>query len=133
MGMIIDFFRTPQTPVMTPYVNQVLVEQPSSRIIEGNQVHNGLGRLMVPNDQDADQILRNVQQNNFGGANNITNVVEQILAQNGLNIGLHKPNYVSPMLEYVRKTKLHRGWKVPKFTKFCDETNESTTEHVSRY
>lgn len=42
-------------------------------------------------------------------------MVEQILAQNDLNIGLH------------------RGWKVPKLTKFFGETNESAVEHFAIY
>lgn len=57
---------------------------------------------MVNRNQDANQILRNVQQNNFGGQNNIAKVVKQILVQNGLNIDLHRPNFVSPLSEYIR-------------------------------
>jgi hypothetical protein len=29
--------------------------------------------------------------------------------------------------------ELPRGWKIPKFTKFGGETNESTVEHIARY
>lgn len=88
---------------------------------------------MVHRNQDVGQVLKNVRQNNFGGENNITNVVEQILAQNDLNIGLHMLDYISPFLEYVQQTKLPNGWKVPKFTKFFGEANESIVEHVARY
>lgn len=31
------------------------------------------------------------------------------------------------------QTKLPRGWKVPKFTEFDGDTNESTFEHIARY
>jgi len=30
-------------------------------------------------------------------------------------------------------SELPRNWKVPKFTKFAGETNESTVEHIARY
>lgn len=57
--------------------------------------------VMMPRDHGIDQVLRNVQQNNFVGQNNITNVVEHILAHNGLNIGIHRHDYVSSLSEYV--------------------------------
>lgn len=88
---------------------------------------------MVHRYHDPSQVLRNVQQNNFGGQNNIANVVKQILAQNGLNISLRRPNFISTLSKYVRQTELPRGWKVPKFTKFTGDTSESTVEHVVRY
>jgi hypothetical protein len=39
--------------------------------------------------------------------------------------------FVSPMLEYVLQTELPRGWKIPKFTKFADDTSESTYNTLS--
>ncbi|XP_058757431.1 uncharacterized protein LOC131630697 [Vicia villosa] len=55
------------------------------------------------------------------------------MAQNGFNTGLRRPNYTSPLSDYVIQTELTRGVKVPKFTKFAGDTSESTVEHVSRY
>jgi len=52
------------------------------------------------------------------GQNNIANVVEIPLTQNGFNLGLHRPNIVSPLSEYVAMEELPMGWKIPKFTKF---------------
>lgn len=60
-------------------------------------------------------------------------MVEEILAQNGLNDGFHRPNYVSSLSEYVRKNELPRGWKVPKFTKIAGDINESIFEYVNMY
>ncbi|CAJ2657252.1 unnamed protein product [Trifolium pratense] len=60
-------------------------------------------------------------------------MVETILAQNGLNTGCRRPNFVSAFNEYVLQTELPRGWKVPKYTKFAGDTNESTVEHIARY
>jgi len=72
--------------------------------------------VWVNRNYDADQVIRNVQQQNLGAHNNIANLVETIMAQNGPNIGLHRPNFVSPLLGYVLQTELPRGWKIPKFT-----------------
>jgi hypothetical protein len=57
--------------------------------------------VLVNRNQNADEVVRNVQQNNLGAQNNIANLVEAILVQNGLNIGLHRPNFVSALSEYV--------------------------------
>lgn len=89
--------------------------------------------LVVNRDQEVDQVVCQVRQENLLGENNLATIVERIMAQNGVNMGLQRPKYTSPMLEYVLKTELPRGWKVPKFTKFTGETNESTVEHIARY
>ena len=60
-------------------------------------------------------------------------MVEALLAQNGFNMGLDRPNFVSALSEYVLETDLPRNTKIPKFTKFTGETNESTVEHIARY
>jgi len=67
--------------------------------------------VLVNRDYDVDKVVRNVQQQNLGAHNNISNLVETIMAQNGLNIGLHRPNFVSPLSEYVLQTKLPRDGK----------------------
>lgn len=66
MGKIDDFFGVPSGPVVPSPNNQIPVEQPPPRIVESNQAENGPEIVMVPRDQDTDQVLRNVQQNNFG-------------------------------------------------------------------
>ncbi|XP_058784398.1 uncharacterized protein LOC131659190 [Vicia villosa] len=55
------------------------------------------------------------------------------MAQNGLNTGLRRPNYKSPLSDYVLQTELPMGRKIPKFTKFSGDTSESTTEHIARF
>ncbi|PNX54523.1 hypothetical protein L195_g048143, partial [Trifolium pratense] len=87
--------------------------------------------VMVRRNQDADEVVREVQNNNLLGQNNLTNIVETILAQNGLNTGCRRPNFVSAFNEYVLQTELPRGWKVPKYTKFAGDTSESTVEHIA--
>ncbi|XP_050896367.1 uncharacterized protein LOC127103123 [Lathyrus oleraceus] len=65
--------------------------------------------------------------------NNLAITVERIMARNGVDIGLHKPDYTSPLSEYVLQAELPPKWKVPKFTKFSGDTSESTVEHAARY
>ena len=89
--------------------------------------------ILVDRNNNADEVVRNVQKQNIGVPNNIVNLVENIMAQNGLNIGLHRPNFVSPLSELVLQSELPRGCKIPKFTKFAGETTESTVEHITRY
>ena len=89
--------------------------------------------ILVDRHQDADQVVMQACRNNYEGENNIANVVEPLLAQNGFNMGLHRPNFVSALFEYVLMTELPRNWKVLKFNKFAGETNESTFEHIARY
>ncbi|KAK2422492.1 hypothetical protein QL285_033024 [Trifolium repens] len=114
-------------PVVEPQV-QIQAQQQALPQVEQNP-----GIVLVNRNQNADDVVRNVQNNNFAGQNNIANLVETILAQNGLNIGMHRPHFVSALSEYVLQTELPRGWKIPKFTKFAGDTNESTVEHIARY
>jgi len=89
--------------------------------------------ILVNRHQDADQVVVQARRNNYKGQNNIANIVEALLAQNGFNMGLHRPNFVSALSEYVLETDLTRNTNIPKFTKFVGETNESTVEHIARY
>ena len=57
--------------------------------------------IWVNMNYDANEVVRNVQQQNIRAHDNIANLVESIMAQNGLNVGLHRPNFVSPLSEYV--------------------------------
>jgi len=89
--------------------------------------------ILVDRNNNADEVVRNVQQQNIGAHNNIAKLVENIMAQNGLNIGLHRPNFVSPLSELVLQSELPRGYKIFEFTKFASDTSESTVEHIARY
>ncbi|XP_050876631.1 uncharacterized protein LOC127080346 [Lathyrus oleraceus] len=83
-------------------------------------------------DQDADEVIHRVRRENML-ENDLTSMIERIMAQNGLNTKLRRPNYSSPLSEYVLQTELPRGCKIPKFTKFLGDTSESTVEHIARY
>ena len=56
------------------------VEPPMLRVVEGNADHNHPKVFIVNRNHDADQVVRNIQLNNFSRQNNIANMVEQILA-----------------------------------------------------
>jgi len=48
-------------------------------------------------------------------------------------MGFRRPNFTSALSEYVLMTEFPRNWKVPKFTKFDGESNESTVKHIAKY
>jgi predicted nucleic-acid-binding protein len=60
--------------------------------------------FLVNRNQNADEVVRNVQNDQFAGQNNLTNLVETILTQKGLNVGSRTPNFVSALSEYVLQT-----------------------------
>src|SRR4051812_15229145 len=87
---------------------------------------------MVNRKRNADEMINKVRQDNTVAENNLTTMIERIMANNGLNIGFRRPNYTSPEVDFILQTELPRGSKVPKFTKFSRDTSESTIEHASR-
>eukprot|EP00256_Glycine_max_P055100 XP_014622121.1 uncharacterized protein LOC102661556 [Glycine max] len=152
ISRIADFFGAP--PIQQPRIRQIQIQAPVQEIQMPNnpgmqmaqapqpvarieppvqQVEPNPGIVLVNRNQNADEVIGNIQQNRFDRQNNLAQMVETILVQNGLNLGLHRPNFVSPLSEYVLQTELPRGVKIPKFTKFAGETNESTVEHIARY
>src|SRR3954470_17032800 len=88
---------------------------------------------IVGRDEHPDEIVQRVRRENLATENNLTAMIERVMANNGLSTGLRRPNYTSPISDYIMQTELPRGTKVPKFTKFSGETNESTVEHIARY
>jgi len=147
MRRIADFFGAPPIQNRPVPQNQRHVQIPVERL--NNGVHVAQKQqpvvepklqeepekvpILVQRNQDDDQVVRQVQQNNFDGRNNIANIVETLLVQNGFNMGLHMPNFVSALSDYVLAEELTKGWKIPKFIKFGGETNESTVEHIAYY
>src|ERR1051325_1664726 len=85
--------------------------------------------MMVNREQNADEVVHRIRNDNLVEENNLTTMIERIMAQNVLNSGFRRPNYTSPIVDYVLQTELPRGFKVPKFTKFPGDTSESTVEH----
>ncbi|XP_050897285.1 uncharacterized protein LOC127104118 [Lathyrus oleraceus] len=88
---------------------------------------------MVNRNQNADEIIHRVRQDEATEDNDLTGMVERIMARNGVNIGLHRLNYTSPLSGYVLQTELPRRWKVPKFIKYYGDTSEYIVEHITRY
>ncbi|XP_050887592.1 uncharacterized protein LOC127092745 [Lathyrus oleraceus] len=155
MGRIADFLGAPQSFVRRrpnqviiqeeePTINQVRPprQAPDERVM-GSRLEQQPVRQEVPEvqpkrvtmvniDQDVDEVIHRVRQENMM-ENNLTTMIERIMAHNGLNTGLQRPNYTSPLSEYALQTELPRGCKIPKFTKFSRDTSESTIEHIARY
>ena len=88
---------------------------------------------MVNMDQNEEEVIHRVRQDNMLAENILTTVIERIMALNGLNKGFRRPNYTSPLTDFILQAELPKGCKVPKFTKFSGDTNESTVEHVAKY
>ncbi|XP_058726250.1 uncharacterized protein LOC131597576 [Vicia villosa] len=88
---------------------------------------------MVGRQQDADQFVEKYQQEEVAMENNLTTMIERIMARNGMNTPLQRPTYSSPLAEYIVQAENPRGWKIPKYTKFGGEIGESTVEHIARY
>jgi len=147
MERIANYFGTPPTrnsPVSQETTTSV--EVPTERNTEQLTENRALRRripsptqgelerfpVLVNRHQDADQVVMQAHQDNYEGHNNIANLVKNLLAQNGFNMDLRRPNVTSALSEYVLMTELPRNWKVPKFTKFAGETNKFTVEHIAR-
>ncbi|XP_050908418.1 uncharacterized protein LOC127122054 [Lathyrus oleraceus] len=88
---------------------------------------------MVNRNQNVDDIIRQVRHDDVAADNNLTAIVERIMVRNGVNFGLRRPNYTSPLAEYVLQTDAPLRTKIPKFTKFIGDTTESIVEHMARY
>ncbi|XP_050895609.1 uncharacterized protein LOC127102255 [Lathyrus oleraceus] len=88
---------------------------------------------MVNRNENDDDIIRQIRHDDVTADNNLAAIVERIMVRNGVNFGLRRPNYTSPLAEYVLQTDAFLRTKIPKFTKFVGDTTESTIEHVARY
>ncbi|XP_050890388.1 uncharacterized protein LOC127095791 [Lathyrus oleraceus] len=137
---IVDDFTINQVPRNAPQANVVNqgteVEPPK---VKAPRAEQQIPRemeprvVMVNRHQNADEFVQQIQRNDMAVDNNLVAMVERIMARNGVDVGLHRPNYTSPLSEYVLQSELPARWKVPKFTKFSKDTSELTVEHVARY
>ena len=114
-----------------------------ARIMNGREKPN---LLLVNRNQNADEVLANMQQNQMLQGQNGPNrglgleaiknsqsnqMIEHALNNHGFEVGNAQPPYfVSVFLYYILQSELPRGYKVPKFLKFAGELEESIVEHV---
>ncbi|XP_050897866.1 uncharacterized protein LOC127104740 [Lathyrus oleraceus] len=105
--------------------------------LQNQDVESGVaGRnqmIMVNRHQDADQIVDQHRQEDLAVENNLTTIVERIMARNDMGATLQRPLYAFPLAEFILQAEAPRGMEVPKYTKFGGESGESTIEHVARY
>ena len=156
MARIVESFGAPQEPVRhrknqvaiqeeVPTINQVRPprqeagERDMGARVERREIRNEIPEeqprriVMVNRDQNAEEVIHRVRQDNMLAKNNLTTMIERIMAQNGLNTGFRRSNYASSLTDFILQAELPRGCKVPKFTKFSGDTDESIVEHVARY
>ncbi|XP_050918982.1 uncharacterized protein LOC127136477 [Lathyrus oleraceus] len=88
---------------------------------------------MVNRNQNANNVIRQIRHDNMAADNNLAAMVERIMVRNGVNFGLRRPNYTSPLSKYILQAEAPPRTKILKFTKFSRDTTESTIEHVARY
>ncbi|XP_050916265.1 uncharacterized protein LOC127131380 [Lathyrus oleraceus] len=88
---------------------------------------------MVNRNQNVDDVIQQIRHDDMAADNNLAAMIERIMTRNGVNFGLRRPNYTSPLSEYILQTDTPLRTKIPKFTKFSGDTTESTIEHVARY
>src|ERR1044072_4908780 len=63
--------------VQQPQMVQQPVQQVAQFLVEGNAGLNNPPVVVVQRNEDPDQVVRRVQQQNFGGQNNIAQIVEK--------------------------------------------------------
>ncbi|XP_058774914.1 uncharacterized protein LOC131649179 [Vicia villosa] len=155
MARIAYFFGAPQSTGQRrrnrieiqeePTINQV--HPPRQNVVEGEmgalvkqqgvrqQIPKEQPRrvVVVNREQNVNEVIQIVRQDNMVEENNLNTMIDRIMANNGLNTRLRRPNYTSPIMDFILQTELPRGSKVPKFTKFSGDTSESTVEHIARY
>src|ERR1044072_659250 len=123
MTRIADFFGAPDAPTrrrQNPMVirnEEPTIEQirPPIRVVEERNVGARLRQqevqedqneqprpiMIVNRDQNADEVVHRTRNDNLVAENNLTTMIERIMAQNGLNSGFRRPNYASPIVDYV--------------------------------
>lgn len=85
-----------QNACMVDVTNQVVRVEPP-RVEQLVPIEREPRVLMVNRNKDADEVIRQVQHNDLAMDNNLAAMVERIMARNGVNAGLHRPNYMSPL------------------------------------
>ncbi|XP_050898411.1 uncharacterized protein LOC127105285 [Lathyrus oleraceus] len=123
----------PETPVRQEEMMDDTVEQEYQEFEQILRVARRPPVVLVNKNQDPDHVVRQIRHEAAAGEQNLEVIVVRIIERNGISSGLQRPTYSSPFPDSVLQTELPRGWKVPKFTKFAGDTEESTVGHVARY
>ncbi|XP_050918815.1 uncharacterized protein LOC127136276 [Lathyrus oleraceus] len=123
----------PETPVQQEEMTDDTVEQEYQEFEQVSRVARRPLVVLVNRNQDPDQVVSQVRHYAAMGEQNQEAIVKRIIVRKGVSPYLQRPTYSSPLPNFVLQTELPRGWKVPKFTKFVGDTEESIVEHVARY
>ncbi|XP_050895248.1 uncharacterized protein LOC127101856 [Lathyrus oleraceus] len=108
----------------TVHEGQILRPQQNQGVESGVAGRNQM--VLVNRHQDADQIVDQHRQEYLAVENNLTTIVERIMARNGMSATLQRPLYASPLAEFILQIEAPRGMKVPKYTKFGGESELSS-------
>lgn len=67
--------------------------------------------VMENRHQNVDELVQQIRCDNMAAANNLAAMVERIMARNGVDVGLHRLNYMSLLFEYILQEELPLGEK----------------------
>ncbi|XP_050920016.1 uncharacterized protein LOC127137611 [Lathyrus oleraceus] len=123
----------PETPVRHEELFDEMIDQEHQVVEPIPRVAQRPPVVLVNRNQDLDHVVRQVRQDAMVGEQNLEPIVGRIIVRNGVNLGLQRPTYSSLLPDFVLQIELPWGWKVPKFTKFAGDTEDSTIKHVARY
>ncbi|XP_050895190.1 uncharacterized protein LOC127101789 [Lathyrus oleraceus] len=93
----------------TVHEGQILKPQQNQGVESGVAGRNQM--VLVNRHQDADQIVDQDRQEDLAVENNLTTIVEKIMARNGMSATLQRPLYASPLAEFILQTEAPRGTK----------------------
>ena len=104
-GIVLEYDMTiNQNPQQDRINHRVEIEQPRveiPRIVPQIPRAVEQGIVMVNRNQNADEVVQQVRHHNYAPDNNLTTTVERIMAQNGVNIDFHRPNFTYPLSDYT--------------------------------
>src|SRR4051812_12507523 len=98
--------------------NQIIDLEPSNRRtipVQQEFEEERPSLRIVGRDEHPDEVVQRVRRENLAIENNLTAMIERVMANNVLSTGLQRPNYTSPIADYIMQTKFPTGTKVPKF------------------
>lgn len=103
-------------------VNQgIRVEPPR---VEAHRVEQRIPREREPQvvlenrHQYVDELIQQIRRDDMAANNNLTAMVERIMVKNGVDVVLLRPDYTSPLSEYVLQEELPIGEKSPNSPSF---------------
>lgn len=108
-----DDFTINQVPRNAPQENVVnqgtRVEPPrvEATRVEAPRAEQQIPKVVMVNmHQNTYDFVHQIRRDDMAADNNLAAMVERIMARNGVDVGLHRPNYTSSLAEYLLQSEL---------------------------